>query len=97
HSLASLDADLRAKGARLILLRGDAVEELAGLARETGARAVHATDHVEPWARRQQAALAELLPLQLHDGWTLARPDAVRTGSGGRYRIFTPFWGALQR
>jgi deoxyribodipyrimidine photo-lyase len=97
HSLASLDADLRAKGARLILLRGDAVEVLAALARDTGAAGIHATDHVEPWARRQQASLAERLPLRLHDGWTLVRPDTVRTGSGGRYRIFTPFWGALQR
>ncbi len=95
HSLASLDASLRALGARLILLRGDAVEALAALAQQTGAGCVHALSHVEPWARTQQQALASRLPLHLHEGWTLAPPDAVRTGSGGRYRIFTPFWRAL--
>jgi deoxyribodipyrimidine photo-lyase len=95
HSLASLDAGLRARGARLILLRGDAVDALAALAQQTGAGCVHALSHVEPWARAQQQALASRLPLHLHEGWTLAPPDAVRTGSGGRYRIFTPFWRAL--
>ena len=95
HSLAALDGALRARGARLILLRGDAVDQLAALASALGTAHVHALDHHEPWARLQQARLAGRLTLHLHRGVTLAPPALVRTGAGGRYRIFTPFWRAL--
>lgn len=40
QSLAALDANLRARGSRLILRRGPALETLRALVRETGAGAV---------------------------------------------------------
>lgn len=49
HSLSALDADLRALGGRLLLLRGAAADLIPKLMVETGAGAVHASRHAEPW------------------------------------------------
>lgn len=95
HSLASLDAGLRAAGSRLVLRKGRSEEVLAALAAETGARTVHALAHYEPWWRSAQAAVRRRLELVLHDGNYLAPPGSVLTGSGTPYRIYTPFWRAL--
>ena len=95
HSLASLDAALRAKGSRLILRRGKADDVLAALARETGATRVHALHHYEPWWINAEHAVAKSLDLVLHDGNYLAPPGSVTTGSGTPYKIYTPFWRAL--
>lgn len=92
HSLASLDADLRKHGGALILRRGRASDIVQAIAAEIGASAVHCLGHVEPWARADEAAIAAKVPLEVHDGALLVRPESVLTGSGGRYRIFTPWW-----
>jgi deoxyribodipyrimidine photo-lyase len=68
HSLASLDADLRAHGSRLILRRGKCEDILPALAAETGASAVHSLHHVEPWWRNAEKAVAQRLELTLHHG-----------------------------
>ncbi len=95
HSLASLDADLRLAGSRLILRRGRCDEVLPALAAETGARTVHALHHYEPWWRNAERAVAKLLDLKLHHGNYLAPPGTVLTGSGTPFKIYTPFWRAL--
>ena len=97
HSLASLDADLRACGSRLVLRRGRSHEELAAIRRETGARTVHALHHYEPWWRNAERAVAQQFDLRCHHGNYLAPPGSVTSGSGGPYRIYTPFWRALQQ
>lgn len=96
HSLASLDAALRARGSRLILRQGRSEEVLAGLAAETGARRVHALRHYEPWWRNAERAVAKTLDVVCHDGNYLAPPGSVTTGSGTPYKIFTPFWRAVR-
>lgn len=96
HSLASLDADLRKRGSRLILRRGKCHEELAAIRREIGARSVHALHHYEPWWRNAEKTVAKGMRLALHDGNYLAPAGSIRTGAGGPYRIFTPFWHALR-
>ena len=97
HSLAALDADLRTRGSRLILRRGKAHEQLAAVARQTGARRAHALAHVEPWWRNAERAAARSLDLTLHPGQYLCPPGLVRNGSGQPYRIYTPFWRATQQ
>ncbi|MCL4671978.1 MAG: DNA photolyase family protein, partial [Sphingomonadaceae bacterium] len=77
--------------ARLILRRGDAVEELCKVAAELGATTVHANRHYEPWWRKAQSELKGRLDLQLHDANYLFPPGAVTTGSGTPYKIYTPF------
>lgn len=96
HSLASLDASLRDRGARLILRRGRSDAVLAALARETGATRVHCLRHYEPWWRNAEHAVAKKLELVCHDGNYLVPPGSVTTGAGQPYRIYTPFWRALQ-
>lgn len=97
HSLASLDAALRDKGSRLILKRGKSDAVLAALAEEVGTQRVHCIRHYEPWWRNAERAVAKQLELVCHDGNYLAPPGSVTTGSGEPYKIYTPFWRALQQ
>lgn len=97
HSLASLDAALREKGSRLILKRGKSDAVLAALAEDVGTQRVHCIRHYEPWWRNAERAVAKQLELVCHDGNYLAPPGSVTTGSGEPYKIYTPFWRALQQ
>ncbi|TKD53160.1 cryptochrome/photolyase family protein [Sphingomonas baiyangensis] len=96
HSLASLDADLRERGSRLILRRGRADAELAAVAEACGASRVHCIRHYEPWWRNAERAVAKRLDLVCHDGNYLAPPGSLTTGSGTPFKIYTPFWRALK-
>ena len=96
YSLTALARDLKHMGGQLILRRGRPAVELAAVAKATGAKAVHALHHYEPWAIGEEAAVAQALELTLHDGAYLAPPGTTRSGSGTPYRIFTPYWNALQ-
>jgi deoxyribodipyrimidine photo-lyase len=91
HSLIALDADLRALGGRLLLLRGRADAELAALAAATGAGAVHALRHDEPWWHGIEAGVPRLT---LHEGTTLVPPGLLKTKTGSRFRVYTPYWRA---
>ena len=93
HSLVALRQALEEKGAQLILRRGDSVAVLEALMAETGATQIHATRLYEPWWQRLDGELGTRLTL--HDGNHLVPPRSVRTGTGGRYKIFTPYWNAL--
>ena len=97
HSLASLDADLRKLGSRLVLRRGKVHEALAEVRRETGARRVHAMAHAEPWWRNAERAVAKSFDLVLHEGQYLVPPGSLLTGGGTPYKIYTPFWRALSQ
>jgi deoxyribodipyrimidine photo-lyase len=91
HSLASLGKSFGKRNARIVLRRGDTVEELTAIARKVGAETVHANRHYEPWWRKAQGELGKALDLQLHDANYLVPPGAVTTGSGSPYKIYTPF------
>jgi deoxyribodipyrimidine photo-lyase len=93
HSLTALAKSLREKGVDLILRRGDSVTELGALMTETGATRIHAVRLYEPWWKAIDTKLGA--QITLHDGNHLAPPATIRTGGGGRYRIFTPYWRAL--
>jgi deoxyribodipyrimidine photo-lyase len=95
HSLAALAASFEELGSRLILRRGDAVEQLRAVMAETGAMRVHAIRHYEPWWRRSEQALGA--SLSLHEGNHLARVEDVTTGSGSQFKVFSSFWKALSQ
>ena len=97
HSLASLDKALRAKGSALILRRGRCADVLAALASETGAQTVHCIAHYEAWWRNAERAAGERVNLVRHDGNYLSPPGTILTGSGTQYKIYTPFWQALNQ
>ncbi len=93
HSLTALAHDLAARGATLVLRRGDPATVLRDVMAETGAARIHATRLYEPHWKKVEAAFGDRLVL--HDGNHLAPPATLRTGSGGRFKIFTPYWRAL--
>jgi deoxyribodipyrimidine photo-lyase len=90
-SLESLSRSLGARNAKLVLRRGDAVEELMAVAHAVGAETVHANRHYEPWWAKAENTLGAELDLELHDGNYLFPPGHVTTGSGDPYKIYTPF------
>ncbi|HYD26665.1 deoxyribodipyrimidine photo-lyase [Brevundimonas sp.] len=99
-SLRALAADLDRRGAGLLLRSGDSETELRRLIAETGADAVFMNRRFEPDAFVHDADIAHALKadgVECHgyNGALLARPGAVWTGSGGAYRVFTPFFRAL--
>ncbi len=96
HSLQALSEALEALGGRLLLVRGPAETELPRLARGIGAGAVFAGHAVEPWARAQERRVEQALAedgrtLILHRTVSLFDPDAVRTGAGGPFAVYSPF------
>jgi deoxyribodipyrimidine photo-lyase len=96
--LRHLDADLRARGSRLVVRQGDPRDELAALMAESGANVIFAEEDFSPYDRRRDARLAESLPLRLVNGLTVHPPGAVLKADGKPYTIFTPFsrtWKAL--
>lgn len=96
--LRALDADLRTRGSRLLVLRGAPLTLLRSLLESTQARAIVAQADVSPYARQRDAEIAARLPLQLTPGITVFPPDAVRKADGAPYTVYTPFsraWKAL--
>jgi deoxyribodipyrimidine photo-lyase len=98
EGLRRLDAELRARGSRLVLRQGDPQQELARLVAETGAHAILAEEDYSPYARRRDAGAAARLPLRLVGGLTVHPPGSVLKAGGEPYTVFTPFsraWKAL--
>jgi deoxyribodipyrimidine photo-lyase len=97
HSLASLASGLEALGSRLVLRRGRSAAVLQSLSEEVGVSHVHALRHYEPWWVRAEEEVGAALGLRLHDGNQLAPPREVKSGSGQPFKIYTPYWRALQQ
>jgi len=96
--LRGLDADLRARGSRLIVRRGEPLAELTRLVAETGAQALYAEADPWPYGRRRDAAVAARLPLRLMPGLTVHPSDVILKADRTPYTVFTPFsraWKAL--
>jgi deoxyribodipyrimidine photo-lyase len=86
-----LDADLRARDSRLIIQRGDPANEIARLARESGASVVFAEEDYEPYARERDEAVAARVPLERVGGPIVRPPGIVLKADGDPYVVFTPF------
>jgi deoxyribodipyrimidine photo-lyase len=100
-SLASLDADLRALGSRLILRRGDPVHQIGEIVATTGAGAVVWNRLYDKHSVARDSALksdlnADGIEARSFDGGLLVEPWTVKTGSGDPYKVFTPFWRAAR-
>jgi len=96
RSLASLGASLRERGSFLTTLAGSAPRELTALVRDSGSTVVHCTRDWSPDDMREETAVREALAeigceLRVSEGQLLVVPDALLTGTGGPYRVFTPY------
>jgi deoxyribodipyrimidine photo-lyase len=99
QSLVSLSEALAEAGSTLTLRRGPAGHVIRSLAEETGARHIlwnrryggpeRAVDAaVKDWAAGNGIEAASFQANLLFEPWT------VTTGSGGPYKVFTPYWRA---
>lgn len=99
--LAAFAAALGEKGTRLVLRRGPALEVLRALISETGARQVVWDRAYDPTAvARDTAVKAGLKEAGIAAasvaGHLLFEPWSVHTKTGGFFKVYTPFWRAVQ-
>ncbi|MEB3366358.1 cryptochrome/photolyase family protein [Saccharopolyspora mangrovi] len=95
--LADLDAQLRERGAALVRREGDLVAEVARLAHEVDATAVHIAADASAFAVRRQQRLAEALTAQryeltVHDAvHTVLAAGAITPQGNDHFAVFTPY------
>ncbi|KFN40998.1 cryptochrome/photolyase family protein [Arenimonas oryziterrae] len=103
RSLQSLQQDLEALGSRLVIRRGNSLDELDRLATETEAEALFWNRLYEPAVIARDTRVKEHfrhrgLLAESHNAALLIEPWTIATGAGEPYRVFTPFWrNAVQR
>lgn len=103
--LASMDANLRHRGSRLIIRSGAATEVIPALAREVEAELVCFHDDPDPFGASTGRKLIEELKRLGVEGrcftdHVLHGPDEVLTKSGDPYRVYTPYsrnWLELEK
>ncbi len=99
-SLAAFAQVLEGVGSRLVFRRGAALDVLRGLIADTGAAGVHWSRLYDPAAIARdtavKAALKGAVEVVSHPGHLLHEPHTVETGTGGFYRVYTPFWRAVK-
>lgn len=96
--LHSLDTDLRRRGSRLWVFEGQPVEVLTRLCSESGAQCIVAEEDYSPYARRRDALVSRVLPVEWVQGASVFHPQALVKADGKPYTVFTPFskrWKAL--
>jgi deoxyribodipyrimidine photo-lyase len=102
HSLESLGESLRKLGAPLVLRRGTStLRELRNLIVETNAEGIFWNRLYEPAIVKRDEAIKKALrkdgiEAESFNAALLLEPWEIKTGSGGPYRVFTPFWNAMK-
>lgn len=103
QSLDVLDANLRERGSRLLILRGKVDEQLLRVAQELGVAAVFFNRDYEPYSRqRDEGVIATLqaagIAVNTYSSHLLTEPDALLTKQGKPYTVYTPYKrAALER
>ncbi|MGN6549338.1 MAG: cryptochrome/photolyase family protein [Pararhizobium sp.] len=101
HSLAELAARIGKAGGRLVLRRGGAARVVPDLIRETGAGCLYWNRRYAPAALAVDASIEERLTrdgveVRSFEGALLHEPGALLTHAGRPYRVYTPFWRAIE-
>ena len=101
HSLTALAADLAARGVSLILRRGDAGRIVPETAAALGAGLIVWNRRYDDRAVAVDTAVKAALKsdgrtARSFNGALMVEPWEVLTGSGGPYKVFTPFWRAAR-
>jgi deoxyribodipyrimidine photo-lyase len=101
HSLAALAGDIARLGSRLVLRRGPAADVLSDVVRQSGADRAYWNRLDDPSAAGRDRAIERALgdrgiAVESFNASLLAEPDRIATRSGKPFRVFTPFWKALQ-
>ncbi len=101
-SLRALGAALRTVGAHLTLRRGDSLTSLLDIVQETGATGVYWNRLYDNKSMERDAAVAAAfstadLETHCHNASLLNEPDAVLSGAGGPFRVYTPYYRAASK
>ncbi|WP_306249536.1 deoxyribodipyrimidine photo-lyase [Parvularcula sp. IMCC14364] len=101
HSLNELSGKLEKAGGALVLRRGDARKIIPDIMESTSADSIFWNRRYAPFDIELDKILKEDLQSGGYDvntsnGRLLFEPWEVETQSGGPYRVFTPFWKAMQ-
>lgn len=101
RAVETFGARLAGLGSRLILRRGPALGALRALVAETGAGALWWGRGYDPSSIRRDTAIKTALTeggigTKSFPGFLLFEPWTVETGSGGFYRVYSPFWRAVK-
>jgi deoxyribodipyrimidine photo-lyase len=102
QSLTSLDAALADYGGRLTLISGnDRAVTLIAFCKANSISKVSWTGRQGIFNRDSDSVLADKLreaglTVSIHAGQLLHEPAAIRTGSGGPFRVYTPFWRVVE-
>ena len=99
HSLTRLRDALAKQNCTLVLRKGETGAVLEDLLVETGAGGIYASRQYQPWAGKLEEEVLGLCNrhdavFKRYPGTLLFEPEAVRTGSGTPFKVFTPFWKA---
>ncbi len=100
HSLTALADDLKRLGLRLTLRRGETPQIVDDIIERTGADMVLWNRRYDPPAIEVDKELMSSLrdrgiACESFEGQLLHEPWRLKTGSGGFYKVYTPFWRAL--
>ncbi|MCX6990980.1 MAG: deoxyribodipyrimidine photo-lyase [Chlamydiae bacterium] len=102
YSLKSLSDSLEEKGARLIVRKGPTLKVFKELIKDTGASAVFWHSRVEPFARKEEESVKELLKSLSCESFSfwdnmLFVPGDILNGQGEPYKVFTPFYNKCMK
>ncbi|RED53420.1 cryptochrome/photolyase family protein [Aestuariispira insulae] len=97
HSLEHLESSLGG----MEYAHGEALGILRELAQRSGARTIHWNRCLDANGEQRDYQLAtelreEGVDVVIHDDGYLFRPEEMRTGAGGPFKVFSPFWKACQ-
>lgn len=100
-SLKSLMADIAALGGKLILRHGQASAVLPSLIKEANASHVFWNRrYAQPAQDRDKSLKNDLksndISVESFNGALLTEPWSQKTGSGGYYRVYTPYWRSVE-
>jgi deoxyribodipyrimidine photo-lyase len=101
HSLLALAQALAALGSRLVVRRGETSAVADAVVSETGADMVLWNRRYDLSGRNADARMKSTLKSSAveassFDGFLLHEPWRMKTGGGTPFKVFTPFWRALQ-
>ncbi|MCZ4366486.1 cryptochrome/photolyase family protein [Sulfitobacter dubius] len=101
QALACLGETLKEKGSRLTLRRGDALDVLRDVIKQTGAGAVYWSRLYDPAAidrdtKVKDALKEEGIEASSFAGHLMFEPWTVETKTGGFYKVFTPYWKSVR-
>lgn len=98
HSILALSQALEAAGSGLVLRRGASADVVPALVREAGAGALWFNRRYDQAADALDDEIADSMPeidTEAFRGHILHDPAAVKTKTGGYYKVYTPFWKTL--